>query len=61
MIDQQVLDAAVEFIIDGYPPSLCRAYISEYGVEADELRSLMQKAQHQFEQWNLEVGKELRF
>ncbi len=60
--ETEILDIAIAYLLDGRPMSECRGYLlSEYDVNADELGTLLEKAQREVREWEVEFGTRLRF
>jgi len=57
-----VLDIAIGFLFDGRPMSECRGYLlSEYEVNARDVGWLLEKAQREVRECELEFSKRMRF
>jgi hypothetical protein len=60
--ETEILDIAIDFLFDGRPMSECRGHLlSEYDVSADELDSLLEKAQREVRECEVEFGTRLSF
>jgi len=60
--ETEILDIAISFFFDGRPISECRGYLlGEYDVSADELDRLLEKAQREVREFEVEFGARLRF
>jgi hypothetical protein len=58
----EIIDIAIEFLFDGRPMSECRGHLlSEYAVNADDLGSLLEKAQREVQAFEVEFGSHVRF
>ncbi len=59
---RSIVDIAIAFLFDGRPMSECRGYLlSEYDVNADDLGRLLEKAQREVRECEVEFGTRLRF
>ena len=57
-----IVNVAVEFLSDGRPMSECRGYLlSECAVNADDLGPLLERAQREVREFEMEFGTRLRF
>ena len=60
--EAEIVDIAVEFLIDGRLMSECRGYLlCEYEVSARDLDPLLEKAQREVRECEMEFGTRLRF
>jgi hypothetical protein len=60
--ETEILDTAIAFLFDGRPISECRGYLlSEYDVNADDLGPLLEKAQREVRECEVEFGTRLSF
>jgi hypothetical protein len=60
--ETEILDIAIAYLFDGHPMSECRGYLlSECDVNADDLGRLLEKAQRQVRECEVEFGTRLRF
>jgi hypothetical protein len=60
--ETEIIDIAIEFLFDGRLMSECRGYLlSEYDFDARDLDPLLEKAQREVRQWEVEFGTRLRF
>jgi hypothetical protein len=60
--ETEIVDIAVAFLFDGRSVSECRGYLlSEYDVSADDLGRLLEKAQREVQECEVEFGTRLRF
>jgi hypothetical protein len=58
--ETELLDIAISFLFDGRPMSECRGYLlSEYDVSADDLGPLLEKAQREVREFEMEFGARL--
>jgi hypothetical protein len=58
----EIVDIAISFLFDGRPISECRGYLlSEYNVNADDLGPLLEKAQREVREFEMEFGARVRF
>jgi hypothetical protein len=57
-----IVDIAISFLFDGRPMSECRGYLlSEYDVNAHDLGLLLERAQREVREFEMEFGTRLRF
>jgi hypothetical protein len=60
--ETEILDIAIGFLFDGRPMSECRGYLlCEYEVSARDLDPLLEKAQREVRECEMEFGTRLRF
>jgi len=60
--ETEIVDIATSFLFDGRPMSECRGYLlSEYDLDACDLGPLLEKAQREVRQFEMEFGTRLRF
>jgi hypothetical protein len=60
--ESEIIDIAIDFLFDGRPMSECRGYLlSEYDVNAHELGPLLEQAQHEVRECEVEFGARLSF
>jgi hypothetical protein len=60
--ETEILDIATGFLFDGRPTSECRGYLlSEYDVNARDVGRLLEKAQREVRECEMEFGARLRF
>ena len=60
--ETEILDIAIAYLLDGRPMSECRGYLlSEYDVTANDLDPLLEKAQREVREFEMEFGARLRF
>jgi hypothetical protein len=60
--ESEIIDIAIGFLFDGRPMSECRGYLlSEYDVSADDLGRLLEMAQREVRECEVEFGTRLRF
>ena len=60
--ETEILDLAIDFLFDGRPLSECRGYLlSEYNLDARDLDSLLERAQPEVREFEMEFGARLRF
>ena len=60
--ETEILDIAIGFLFDGRPLSECRGYLlCEYDVNADQLGPLLEKAQREVRECEMEFGTRLSF
>jgi hypothetical protein len=60
--ETEIVDIAVAFLFDGRSVSECRSYLlSEYDFSADDLGRLLEKAQREVREFEMEFGARLRF
>jgi hypothetical protein len=60
--ETEIVDIAIGFLFDGRPMSECRGYLlGEYDVNANELGLLLEKAQREVREYEVEFGTRLRF
>ena len=60
--ESEILDIAIGFLFDGRSMSECRGHLlSEYDVNADDLGRLLEKAQRQVCECEVEFGSHVRF
>jgi hypothetical protein len=60
--ETEIVDIAVECLLDGCPMSECRGYLlSGYGVNPDGLCRLLEKAQREVRECEVEFGAHVRF
>jgi hypothetical protein len=60
--ETEIVDIAISFLFDGRPIAECRGYLlSEYDVIADDLGSLLERAQREVREFEMEFGTRLRF
>jgi hypothetical protein len=60
--EAEILDIAVGFLFDGRPMSECRGHLlCEYDVSADDLDPLLERAQREVREFEMEFGARLRF
>jgi hypothetical protein len=60
--EMEIVDIAIGFLFDGRPTSECRGYLlSEYDVNANDLDPLLEKAQREVRQFEMEFGARVRF
>ena len=60
--EMEIVDIAIGFLFDGRPMSECRGYLlSEFEVSADDLGQMLEKAQREVRQFEMEFGARLRF
>ena len=58
----EIVDIAIDFVFDGRPMSECRGYLlCEYEVSAHYLDPLLEKAQREARECEVEFGARLRF
>ena len=58
----EIVDIAIGFLFDGRPMSECRDYLlSEFEVSADDLGQILEKAQREVRECEMEFGTRLRF
>jgi hypothetical protein len=58
----EILDIAIAFLFDGRPISECRGYLlSEYALDVRDLDPLLEKAQREVRECEVEFGTRLRF
>jgi hypothetical protein len=58
----ELFDIATGFLFDGHPMSECRGYLlSEYDMNADDLDRLLEKAQREVRECEVEFAARLRF
>jgi hypothetical protein len=57
-----IVDIAIDFLFDRRPMSECRGYLlGEYDVNVDELGPLLERAQREVREFEMEFGARLRF
>jgi hypothetical protein len=60
--EMEIVDIAIDFLFDGRPMSECRGYLlSEYNVNAGDLCLLLERAQREVRDFEMEFGTRLRF
>ena len=60
--EMEIVDIAIGFLFDGRPMSECRGYLlSEFEVSADDLGQMLDKAQREVRQFEMEFGARVRF
>jgi hypothetical protein len=60
--ETEIADIVIEFLIDGRSVSECRGHLlGEYDVNADELGPLLERAQREIREYEMEIGTRLRF
>jgi hypothetical protein len=60
--EMEIIDIAIDFLIDGRPMSECRGHLlCEYDVSADDLDPLLERAQREVREFEMEFGARLRF
>jgi hypothetical protein len=60
--ETEIMDIAIAFLFDGRPVSECRGYLlGEYDVNIDELGPLLEKAQREVRECEVEFGTRLSF
>ena len=60
--ETEILDIAIDFLFDGRSMSECRGYLlSEYDLDARDLGPLLEKAQREVRECEVEFGTRLRF
>ena len=60
--EAEILDIAIDFLFDGRPMSECRGYLlGEYDLNADDLGRLLEKAQREVRECEVEFGTRLSF
>jgi len=60
--ETQIIDIAIDFLFDERPMSECRGYLlSEFDVNADDLGRLLENAQREVQECEVEFGTRLRF
>jgi hypothetical protein len=60
--EPEIVDIAIEFLFDGRPMSECRGHLlSEYDVNADDLPRLLEKAQREVRECEVEFDAHVRF
>jgi hypothetical protein len=60
--ETEIIDIAIDFLFDGRPMWECRGYLlSEYDVNAHDLGPLMEQAQREVREVEMEFGTRLRF
>jgi len=60
--ESEIIDIATRFLFDGRSMSECRGYLlSEYDVNANDLGPLLEKAQREVRECEMEFGARLRF
>jgi len=60
--EAEILDIAIAFLFDGRPMSECRGYLlGEYDLNADDLGRLLEKAQREVRECEVEFGTRLSF
>jgi hypothetical protein len=60
--ETEILDIAIGFLFDGRPLSECRGYLlCEYDVNADQLGPLLEKAQREVWECEVEFSTRLSF
>jgi hypothetical protein len=60
--ETELLDIAISFLFDGRPMLECREYLlSKYEVNARDLDPLLEKAQREVREFEMEFGARLRF
>jgi hypothetical protein len=60
--ETEIIDIAVGFLFDGRAISECRGYLlSEYDVNAHDLGLLLERAQREVGEFEMEFGTRLRF
>jgi hypothetical protein len=60
--ESEIIDIAIGFLFDGRPVSECRGYLlSEYEVNARDLGPLLEKAQREVQEVEMEFGARVRF
>jgi hypothetical protein len=60
--ETELLDVAIAYLFDGRPMSECRGYLpSEYNVSAHDLDLLLEKAQREVRECEVEFGTRLSF
>ena len=60
--ESEIIDIAISFLFDGRAMSECRGYLlSEYDLDARDLGPLLEKAQREVRECEVEFGARLRF
>jgi hypothetical protein len=60
--EMEILDIAIAYLFDGRPMSECRGYLlSEYDLDARDLGRLLEMAQREVLECEMEFGARLRF
>jgi hypothetical protein len=60
--EAKIVNIAVEFLSDGRSMAECRGYLlSEYDVNADDLSRLLERAQREVRECEVEFGSRVRF
>jgi hypothetical protein len=60
--ETEIIGIAIEFLFEGRPMSACRGHLlSEYDVNAGDLPRLLEKAQREVRECELEFDAHLRF
>jgi hypothetical protein len=60
--EMEIIDIAMGFLFDGRPVSECRGYLlSEYDLDARDLGPLLERAQREVREFEMEFGARLRF
>ena len=60
--ETEITDIAVDFLFDGRLVSECRGYLlSEYDLTADDLGPLLERAQREVRECEMEFGARVRF
>jgi hypothetical protein len=60
--EMEIIDIAIDFLIDGRPMSECRGHLlCEYDVSVADLGPLLERAQREVREFEMEFGARLRF
>jgi hypothetical protein len=60
--ESEIIDIAIAYLFDGRPMSECRGYLlGEYEVNSRDLDPLLEKAQREARECEVEFGARLRF
>jgi len=60
--DAEIVDIAMDFLFNGRPMSECRGYLlSEYDVSADDVALLLERAQSEVRECEVEFAARVRF
>jgi hypothetical protein len=60
--EMEIVDVATSFLFDGRPISECRGYLlSEYQVSARDLDPMLERAQREVRECEVEFGTRLKF
>jgi hypothetical protein len=60
--EMEIIDIAMGFLFDGRPVSECRGYLlSEYDLDARDLGPLLERAQREVREFEMEFGTRVRF